>query len=69
MVQVGVFGGELTVSLVGLIFRVTSIMGSNTGTVADLEEVRAPGPCRQACPASCHTAAEAGRQCRHAAIT
>jgi len=39
MVQVGVFGGELTVSLVGLIFRVTSIMGSNTGTVGDLEEV------------------------------
>jgi alcohol dehydrogenase/propanol-preferring alcohol dehydrogenase len=39
MVQVGVFGGELTLSLVGLIFRITSIMGSNTGTVADLEEV------------------------------
>ena len=39
MVQVGVFGGELTLSLVGLIFRATTIMGSNTGTLADLEEV------------------------------
>jgi alcohol dehydrogenase/propanol-preferring alcohol dehydrogenase len=39
MVQVGVFGGELTLSLVGLIFRATTIMGSNTGTLADLQEV------------------------------
>ena len=39
MIQVGVFGGELTVSLVGLIFRASTIMGSNTGTPADLREV------------------------------
>jgi alcohol dehydrogenase/propanol-preferring alcohol dehydrogenase len=39
MVQVGVFGGELTLSLIGLIFRATSIMGSNTGNLADLREV------------------------------
>jgi alcohol dehydrogenase, propanol-preferring len=39
MVQVGVFGGELTLSLVGLIFRATTIMGNNTGTLADLRDV------------------------------
>ena len=39
MVQVGVFGGEVTLSLIGLIFRATTIIGSNTGTVADLQEV------------------------------
>ncbi len=39
MVQVGVFGGELTLSLIGLIFRASAIMGSNTGSVADLHEV------------------------------
>jgi propanol-preferring alcohol dehydrogenase len=39
MVQVGVFGGELNISLIGLIFRSTSIMGSVTGSVGDLREV------------------------------
>jgi len=39
MVQVGVFGGEITLSLIGLIFRSTSIMGSVTGSVGDLHEV------------------------------
>jgi propanol-preferring alcohol dehydrogenase len=39
MVQVGVFGGELTVSLVGLIFKATTIMGNNTGSLGDLEDV------------------------------
>jgi alcohol dehydrogenase/propanol-preferring alcohol dehydrogenase len=39
MVQVGVYGGELTLSLIGLIFRATTIMGSNTGNLSDLAEV------------------------------
>jgi alcohol dehydrogenase/propanol-preferring alcohol dehydrogenase len=39
MVQVGVFGGELNVSLIGLIFRAATIMGNNTGNLADLHEV------------------------------
>ena len=39
MIQVGVFGGEITLSLIGLIFRATTIMGSNTGNPADLQEV------------------------------
>ncbi|HEY1411224.1 MAG TPA: zinc-binding dehydrogenase, partial [Rhodopila sp.] len=39
MVQVGVFGGELTLSLVGLIFKATTIMGNNTGSLGDLEDV------------------------------
>ncbi len=39
MIQVGVFGGELNLSLIGLIFRATTIMGSNTGNPADLREV------------------------------
>jgi alcohol dehydrogenase/propanol-preferring alcohol dehydrogenase len=39
MVQVGVFGGELTLSLIGLIFRASTIMGSNTGNPAELREV------------------------------
>ncbi len=39
MVQVGVFGGELTLSLIGLIFRAATIMGSNTGNPADLRDV------------------------------
>lgn len=39
MVQVGVFGGEINLSLIGLIFRATTIMGNNTGSVADLQEV------------------------------
>jgi D-arabinose 1-dehydrogenase-like Zn-dependent alcohol dehydrogenase len=39
MVQVGVFGGELNVSLIGLIFRAVTIMGNNTGNLTDLHEV------------------------------
>lgn len=39
LVQVGVFGGEITLSLIGLIFRATTIMGSNTGNPAELHEV------------------------------
>lgn len=39
MVQVGVFGGEINLSLIGLIFRATTIKGNNTGSVADLHEV------------------------------
>ena len=39
MVQVGVMGGELNLSLVGLIFKAATIMGNNTGTVAHLREV------------------------------
>ena len=39
MVQVGVFGGQLTLSLIGLIFKAATVMGSNTGTPADLREV------------------------------
>ena len=39
MVQVGVMGGELNLSLVGLIFKAATIMGNNTGTPAHLSEV------------------------------
>lgn len=39
MVQVGVGGGELPVSLAGLIFRGISILGNNTGTLQDLRDV------------------------------
>jgi alcohol dehydrogenase, propanol-preferring len=39
MVQVGVMGGELKPSLVGLIFKAVTIMGNNTGTPAQLHEV------------------------------
>lgn len=39
MVCVGVMGGELNISLVGMIFKAATIMGNNTGTVAHLEEV------------------------------
>jgi alcohol dehydrogenase/propanol-preferring alcohol dehydrogenase len=39
MVQVGVFGGELNISLIGLIFRAATIMGNNTGNLAELQEV------------------------------
>jgi alcohol dehydrogenase/propanol-preferring alcohol dehydrogenase len=39
MVQVGVFGGELTVSLVSLVMRAVSVKGNNTGSIADLREV------------------------------
>ena len=39
MIQVGVFGGELTLSLIGLIFKASAVMGSNTGNPAELREV------------------------------
>ena len=39
VVQVGIFGGELTVSLVGLVMRAVSVIGNNTGSIADLREV------------------------------
>lgn len=39
MVQVGVMGGELNLSLVGLIFKAATIMGNNTGNVTHLREV------------------------------
>ncbi|EXJ87207.1 hypothetical protein A1O3_04166 [Capronia epimyces CBS 606.96] len=39
MVQVGVMGGELTLSLVNLIFKGATIMGNNTGNLAALREV------------------------------
>lgn len=39
MVQVGVMGGELNLSLVGLIFKAATIMGNNTGNLAHLQEV------------------------------
>ena len=39
MVQVGVMGGELNLSLVGMIFKAPTIMGNNTGNLADLREV------------------------------
>ena len=39
MIQVGVFGGEITLPLIGLVFRAYSIMGSVTGNPADLHEV------------------------------
>ena len=39
MVLVGVAGGELTLSLATMIFRAQSVLGSNTGTVADLRAV------------------------------
>lgn len=39
MVQVGVMGGELNLSLVGMIFKAATIMGNNTGNVAHLREV------------------------------
>jgi alcohol dehydrogenase/propanol-preferring alcohol dehydrogenase len=39
VVQVGIFGGELTVSLVGLVMRAVSVLGNNTGSIADLREV------------------------------
>lgn len=39
LVQVGIFGGELTVSLVGLVMRAVSVIGNNTGSIADLREV------------------------------
>jgi alcohol dehydrogenase/propanol-preferring alcohol dehydrogenase len=39
LVNVGVAGGELTLSLAGMVFRALSVMGSNTGTVKDLRAV------------------------------
>lgn len=39
MVQVGVMGGELNLSLVSLIFKGATIMGNNTGNLAALNEV------------------------------
>ena len=39
LVLVGVAGGELTLSLAGMIFRLQSVLGSLTGTVADLRAV------------------------------
>ena len=43
LVLVGVAGGELTLSLAAMIFRAQSVVGSNTGTVADLRAVVALG--------------------------
>ena len=39
LVLVGVAGGEITLSLSTMIFRAQSVLGSNTGTVADLHAV------------------------------
>lgn len=39
LVIVGVSGGELTVSLAGLVFRAHSVEGTNTGSVQDLRDV------------------------------
>ncbi|MGI4795570.1 MAG: alcohol dehydrogenase [Janthinobacterium lividum] len=39
LVLVGVAGGEITLSLATMIFRAQSVLGSNTGTVADLRAV------------------------------
>jgi alcohol dehydrogenase/propanol-preferring alcohol dehydrogenase len=39
MVQVGLLGGELNLSLVGLVAKAATIIGSSTGTVKHLEEV------------------------------
>lgn len=39
LVLVGVAGGELTLSLAGMVFRATTVMGSNTGTPQDLRDV------------------------------
>ena len=58
LVMVGVAGGELPLSLAGMIFRALTIKGSNTGTPADLRAVFAlanegrlkPTPVR-CCPA------------------
>jgi propanol-preferring alcohol dehydrogenase len=36
---VGVAGGDLNLSLATMIFKAQSVMGSNTGTVADLRAV------------------------------
>jgi alcohol dehydrogenase/propanol-preferring alcohol dehydrogenase len=41
MVQVGVMGGELTLSLVGVIFKAVTIYGNNTGNLGHLQDVAA----------------------------
>ena len=41
LVAVGVSGGELMVSLAGLVFRAVTILGTNTGTPQDLRDVMA----------------------------
>lgn len=38
-VQVGVFGGEINLPRIDLIFRTTTIIGNNTGSVGNLQEV------------------------------
>ena len=39
LILVGVAGGEITLSLAGMIFRAQSVEGSNTGTPQDLRDV------------------------------
>lgn len=39
LVLVGVAGGELSLSLAGMVFRAAAVMGSNTGTPQDLRDV------------------------------
>ena len=39
LVVVGVAGGELTLSLAGMVFRANSVIGSNTGSLKDLRAV------------------------------
>ncbi|KIX98592.1 uncharacterized protein Z520_05893 [Fonsecaea multimorphosa CBS 102226] len=39
MVQVGLLGGELNLSLVGLVAREATIMGSTTGNIGHMEEL------------------------------
>lgn len=39
LVNVGVAGGELTLSLAGMVFRALSVVGSNTGSPKDLRAV------------------------------
>ena len=39
LVVVGVTGGEITLSLAGLVFRANAVLGSNTGSLKDLRAV------------------------------
>ena len=39
VVPVGVAGGEITLSLAALIFRINAVRASNTGTLQDLRDV------------------------------
>jgi alcohol dehydrogenase, propanol-preferring len=39
MVQVGLLGGELNISLVGLVAKSATIMGSSTGTIREIEKL------------------------------